>query len=86
MTVGGFEECFYCGGRCIWNSDADADEVARSIANSPLVKTAIFGHDANWGSGIRGLSKIQGGRRCQRGDRGTDGPGLMLTGLGRDVR
>lgn len=27
----------------------DADAVARSIANSPLVKTAIFGHDANWG-------------------------------------
>lgn len=30
-------------------SQADADTVARSIANSPLVKTAIFGHDANWG-------------------------------------
>ncbi len=30
-------------------SDEDADTVARSIANSPLVKTAIFGHDANWG-------------------------------------
>lgn len=30
-------------------SDADADAVARAIANSPLVKTAIFGHDANWG-------------------------------------
>ena len=30
-------------------TDADADTVARSIANSPLVKTAIFGHDANWG-------------------------------------
>ena len=27
----------------------DAEKVARSIANSPLVKTAIFGHDANWG-------------------------------------
>ena len=27
----------------------DAETVARSIANSPLVKTAIFGHDANWG-------------------------------------
>ena len=27
----------------------DADTVARSIANSPLVKTAIYGHDANWG-------------------------------------
>ncbi len=30
-------------------TDEDADIVARSIANSPLVKTAIFGHDANWG-------------------------------------
>lgn len=30
-------------------SDADADTIARAIANSPLVKTAIFGHDANWG-------------------------------------
>ena len=30
-------------------SDEDAETVARSIANSPLVKTAIFGHDANWG-------------------------------------
>ena len=30
-------------------SAADADVVARAIANSPLVKTAIFGHDANWG-------------------------------------
>ncbi|ANE22103.1 arginine biosynthesis protein ArgJ [Denitrobacterium detoxificans] len=30
-------------------NNADADEVARSIANSPLVKTAIYGHDANWG-------------------------------------
>lgn len=30
-------------------TDADADTVARAIANSPLVKTAVFGHDANWG-------------------------------------
>ena len=30
-------------------SDADADAAARTVANSPLVKTAIFGHDANWG-------------------------------------
>lgn len=30
-------------------TDDDADTVARAIANSPLVKTAIFGHDANWG-------------------------------------
>lgn len=30
-------------------SDKDADAVARTIANSPLVKTAVAGHDANWG-------------------------------------
>lgn len=28
---------------------ADVDKVAKSIANSPLVKTALFGEDANWG-------------------------------------
>lgn len=27
----------------------DADLAARAVANSPLVKTAICGHDANWG-------------------------------------
>ncbi len=31
------------------SSASDADLVARAIANSPLVKTAIAGHDANWG-------------------------------------
>ena len=30
-------------------STADADTVAFSIANSPLTKCAIYGHDANWG-------------------------------------
>ena len=30
-------------------SEADARRVARAIANSPLVKTAIAGEDANWG-------------------------------------
>jgi glutamate N-acetyltransferase / amino-acid N-acetyltransferase len=27
----------------------DAERVARSVANSPLVKTAVFGKDPNWG-------------------------------------
>lgn len=31
------------------DSTADADRIARSIANSPLVKTAILGGDPNWG-------------------------------------
>ncbi len=30
-------------------SDEEAHTVANSIAKSPLVKTAFFGHDANWG-------------------------------------
>lgn len=30
-------------------SALDADAAARTVANSPLVKTAIAGHDANWG-------------------------------------
>lgn len=27
----------------------DAEQIARTVANSPLVKTAFFGEDANWG-------------------------------------
>lgn len=30
-------------------SEEDALEIGRTIANSPLVKTAFFGNDANWG-------------------------------------
>ena len=30
-------------------SDADAERVARAVANSPLVKTAVAGSDPNWG-------------------------------------
>ena len=30
-------------------TEADAEKIARAVANSPLVKTAIYGNDANWG-------------------------------------
>jgi len=30
-------------------SGAEAERVARAVANSPLVKTALFGRDPNWG-------------------------------------
>jgi glutamate N-acetyltransferase/amino-acid N-acetyltransferase len=36
-------------------SDADADRAAKFIANSPLVKTALNGSDANWGRIISAL-------------------------------
>ncbi len=38
-------------------SDADADTAARAVANSPLVKTAISGHDCNWGRIAMALGK-----------------------------
>lgn len=38
-------------------SDADAQKVARAIADSPLVKTAIAGEDANWGRVVMAVGK-----------------------------
>ena len=38
-------------------SDAAAKRVALSIANSPLVKTAIAGSDANWGRVVMAIGK-----------------------------
>lgn len=37
--------------------DADAAKVAMAIANSPLVKTAIAGEDANWGRIVMAVGK-----------------------------
>ena len=45
VTVGGAE------------SDASARRIAFSIANSPLVKTAIAGEDANWGRVVMAVGK-----------------------------
>jgi glutamate N-acetyltransferase/amino-acid N-acetyltransferase len=38
-------------------SDAAAKRIALSIANSPLVKTAIAGEDANWGRVVAAIGK-----------------------------
>ena len=38
-------------------SDAAAHRIAMSIANSPLVKTAIAGEDANWGRIVMAIGK-----------------------------
>ncbi|MXN65180.1 bifunctional glutamate N-acetyltransferase/amino-acid acetyltransferase ArgJ [Stappia sp. GBMRC 2046] len=38
-------------------SDASAKRIALSIANSPLVKTAIAGEDANWGRIVMAVGK-----------------------------
>ncbi len=38
-------------------SEKDAEQAARTIANSSLVKTAFFGEDANWGRIIAALGR-----------------------------
>ena len=38
-------------------NDAAAKRIALSIANSPLVKTAIAGTDANWGRVVMAVGK-----------------------------
>ncbi len=38
-------------------SDASAKRIALSVANSPLVKTAIAGEDANWGRVVMAVGK-----------------------------
>ncbi|MDA8418563.1 MAG: bifunctional glutamate N-acetyltransferase/amino-acid acetyltransferase ArgJ [Desulfobacteraceae bacterium] len=38
-------------------SQAEAEQAARTVANSPLVKTAFFGQDANWGRIIAALGR-----------------------------
>ncbi len=36
---------------------AEAEEVARAIGNSPLVKAAFFGEDANWGRVVQAIGQ-----------------------------
>lgn len=44
----------------IWNAPNKkiAEKIGRSIINSPLIKTAIFGGDPNWGRFIMAIGKV----------------------------
>jgi glutamate N-acetyltransferase/amino-acid N-acetyltransferase len=44
-------------------SEAEAKAIAERVATSPLVKTALYGHDANWGriAAAAGSAKFDGG-------------------------
>jgi len=42
---------------CGAKEDGDAEKIARTIANSNLVKTAFFGEDANWGRIIAAMGR-----------------------------
>jgi len=44
-------------------TDVEARAIAERVATSPLVKTALFGHDANWGriAAAAGSAKVADG-------------------------
>ncbi len=58
----------------------DADAAARTVANSPLVKTAVYGHDANWGRVAAALGRS--GARFNQEDVDIDILGLPVCRAG----
>jgi glutamate N-acetyltransferase/amino-acid N-acetyltransferase len=72
--------------------DDEAERVARAIANSPLVKTALFGRDSNWGRIAQAAGMALAGEeleelgpdRIQAADLASDLPEAQLSiNLGR---
>jgi len=69
---------------------AQAKAIARRIATSPLVKTALFGHDANWGRVLMaaGSAPWNGGYADVDADRATlryNGTVVLENGLPTEV-
>jgi glutamate N-acetyltransferase/amino-acid N-acetyltransferase len=62
-------------------SGAEAERVARAIANSPLVKTALFGRDPNWGRIAQAAGMALAGEDLE--EIGADS--IDATELGEDV-
>ena len=58
----------------------DADAAACTVANSPLVKTAVYGHDANWGRVAAALGRS--GARFNQEDVDIDILGLPVCRAG----
>lgn len=54
-------------------SDADANRVAKSVVGSSLAKSAIFGHDPNWGRIAAAAGWVALGGRKEGGGRGRGG-------------
>jgi glutamate N-acetyltransferase / amino-acid N-acetyltransferase len=67
-------------------SDAEARAIAERVATSPLVKTALYGHDANWGriAAAAGSAKHDGGFAALDPDKLTiviDGVPVLVDGV-----
>ncbi|MHB1184012.1 MAG: bifunctional glutamate N-acetyltransferase/amino-acid acetyltransferase ArgJ [Desulfobulbia bacterium] len=64
-------------------SDPEADQAARTVANSNLVKTAFFGEDANWGRIIAALGRSGAQFDQQQVDIAFDEVFMVKQGLGQ---
>jgi len=64
--------------------EAQAEDAARTIANSPLVKTAFFGQDANWGRIIAALGRSKADFDQNRVAIFFDDVLMVENGLGKD--
>jgi glutamate N-acetyltransferase/amino-acid N-acetyltransferase len=63
--------------------DAAAKKIGLSIANSPLVKTAIAGEDANWGRIVMAVGKS--GERADRDKMSISMGGVEIAAVGQAV-
>jgi len=82
----------------VHGGDAEAvDRVARSVANSPLVKTALYGGDPNWGRIVQAVGaampgtaplaldvSIEGIQVCARGQHVSHDAGALARAVTRD--
>ena len=64
-------------------SDQEAEQAARTVANSSLVKTAFFGEDANWGRIIGALGRSGADFDPDRVDIAFDDIVMVQDGLGQ---
>jgi glutamate N-acetyltransferase/amino-acid N-acetyltransferase len=66
-------------------TEAQADQAARTVANSNLVKTAFFGEDANWGRVIAALGRSGAHFDQHQVDIAFDDVLMVQHGLGQGV-
>jgi glutamate N-acetyltransferase/amino-acid N-acetyltransferase len=60
--------------------DSQAKTAAMSVANSPLVKTALYGEDPNWGRIMMALGKSPAEFNPEEVDISFDGAALVKNG------
>ena len=65
------------------DSDSAARSIALAVANSPLVKTAVAGEDANWGRVVMAVGKS--GQRAERDRLRISMGGVLITEYGQVV-